>query len=52
MILLLEDTRLKPGFAIVIAVTGIANLTGADKWLEARVTAMPPDAWVNLTVGL
>ena len=50
--MLANAVRLKPGFAIVIAVTGIANLTGADKWFEARVTAMPPDAWVNLTVGL
>jgi len=39
---LANAVRLKPGFAIVIAVTGIATLTGADKWFEARVTAMPP----------
>jgi cytochrome c biogenesis protein CcdA len=44
--------RLKAGFAVVIAVIGIAILTGADKWLEARVTSILPDAWVNLTVGL
>ena len=26
-----------------------AILSGADKWREARVVGMLPDAWVNLT---
>ena len=31
---------------------GVAILTGADKWVEARVLAWLPDAWVNLTIGI
>ena len=39
-------------FALLLAAMGIAILTGADKWVEARVLEWLPDAWVNLTIGL
>lgn len=45
-------TALKTAFAVLIGLTGVAILTGADKWLEARITAVLPDAWINLTVGI
>lgn len=41
--------RIKNAFAILIGALGAAILTGADKWLEARVVAVLPDAWVTLT---
>jgi cytochrome c biogenesis protein CcdA len=41
--------RIKTGFGILIGLTGIAILTGADKWLEARVVSVMPDAWVRAT---
>ena len=43
---------LRRGFALLLAALGLAILTGADKWLEARVLAWLPDGWVNLTVGI
>ena len=36
-------------FGVFILLTGIAILSGADKWLEARVVAILPDAWVGAT---
>jgi len=42
----------KKGFGILIGLVGIAILTGVDKWLEARVLSLLPEAWVNLTVGI
>lgn len=44
--------RVKAGFAAVLGLTGLAILSGADKWVEARVTAWLPDAWVAWTVGI
>lgn len=44
--------RVRSVFAIVLGVTGVVILTGADKWVEARVLQVLPDAWVNLTVGI
>lgn len=41
--------RVKNAFAILIGALGAAILTGADKWLEARVVAVLPEAWVTLT---
>jgi len=41
---------LKTGFGLLILLLGIAILSGADKWLEARLLALLPDAWVNLSV--
>lgn len=43
---------IKTGFAWLLGLMGVAILTGADKWLEARITALLPDAWVRLTVGI
>ena len=39
----------KKAFGVFILLTGIAILSGADKWLEARVVAILPDAWVRAT---
>jgi cytochrome c-type biogenesis protein len=44
--------HVRVGFAVLLAVMGIAILSGADKWLEARVLQWLPDPWVNLTIGL
>lgn len=44
--------RIQTAFAIVLGLTGIAILTGGDKWLEAQVVRLLPDAWVNLTTGI
>ena len=40
------------GFAVLLGGMGIAILTGADKWVVARVLGWLPDAWVNLTIGI
>ncbi len=40
------------GFAVLLGGMGMAILTGADKWVEARVLGWLPDAWVNLTIGI
>lgn len=44
--------RIQAAFAIVLGLTGIAILTGGDKWLEAQVVRLLPDAWVELTTGI
>ena len=44
--------QVRHGFAVLLGAMGIAILTGADKWLEARVLQWLPDSWVNLTVGI
>jgi cytochrome c-type biogenesis protein len=44
--------RLRSGFAALLGLMGIAILTGADKWLEARVLQWLPESWINLTVQL
>lgn len=40
---------IKKAFGVVILLTGIAILTGGDKWVEARVLDLLPDAWVGAT---
>ncbi len=40
---------LRRAFAVLIGVTGVAILTGADKWLEAWVLDLLPDSWIRLT---
>lgn len=40
---------IKHAFAILIGALGAAILTGGDKWLEARIVAILPDAWIALT---
>lgn len=44
--------QVRRGFALLLGALGVAILTGADKWVEARVLQWLPDSWVNLTVGL
>lgn len=41
---------MKKGFGLVLGLVGIAILTGTDKWLEAQLLTVLPDAWVQLTV--
>lgn len=41
--------RLKKVFGLLIALTGVAILTGADKWLEAQVLGLLPEAWLRTT---
>lgn len=38
---------IKKGFGVVIFATGVAILTGSDKWVEAQVINMLPDAWIG-----
>ena len=40
---------LKKAFGLLIVAAGLAILTGADKWLEARALDVLPDVWVRLT---
>jgi cytochrome c biogenesis protein CcdA len=40
---------LKKSFAALIFLTGLAILTGADKWLESQVLDHFPDAWLRWT---
>lgn len=40
---------IKKGFGVIILLTGIAILSGADKWLEAKVVSVLPDAWIQAT---
>ncbi|KPF70441.1 cytochrome C biogenesis protein [beta proteobacterium AAP99] len=37
-------------FAGLLGFMGVAILMGWDKWLEARILALLPESWVNLTV--
>lgn len=40
---------IKKAFGVLILLTGIAILSGADKWLEARIVTLLPDAWIRAT---
>lgn len=40
---------LRRAFAVLIGLMGIAVLTGADRWIEARLLDLLPDAWLALT---
>lgn len=44
--------RFKKAFGVLIFAAGLAIATGADKWLEARIVALLPDAWLRLTTLL
>lgn len=44
--------RVKKGFGLLILLLGVSILSGADRWLEARIVSVMPDAWVQLTTGL
>jgi len=40
---------IKQAFGILIGLTGLAILSGGDKWLEAQVVSILPDRWLGLT---
>lgn len=40
---------IKKAFGLIILLTGLAILSGGDKWLEARIVDVLPDAWVRAT---
>lgn len=40
---------IKKAFGVLILLTGIAILSGGDKWLEARLVELMPEAWVRAT---
>lgn len=39
-------------FGVLIGMTGLAILSGADKWLEAQVLNILPQTWLDLTTRL
>jgi cytochrome c biogenesis protein CcdA len=39
----------KRTFGVLILLTGLAILTGGDKWIEARFIDLIPDAWLGVT---
>lgn len=41
---------IKKAFGVLILLVGVMILLGVDKWLEARVLDLLPEAWVDLTV--
>ena len=47
--LLCNQNWIKKAFGVLILLTGIIIPGGADKWLEARIIAILPDAWVWAT---
>jgi cytochrome c biogenesis protein CcdA len=44
--------QVRKGFAVLLGLMGVAILSGADKWLEARVLQWLPESWINLSVGI
>ena len=40
---------IKKAFGVVILLTGLAILSGADKWLEAQIVDLLPEAWISAT---
>ena len=49
---LMRIESVRQAFALLLGAMGVAILTGADKWVEARVLNWLPDAWVKLIVGI
>ena len=47
--LLCNQNWIKKAFGVLILLTGIIIPGGAHKWLEARIIAILPDAWVWAT---
>lgn len=43
---------IKKVFGMLILIAGVAILSGADKWLEAKVLSVLPDAWLRATTQL
>lgn len=46
---MLRIDGIKKAFGLLIGATGLAILSGADKWLEARLVGWMPESWVRLT---
>lgn len=44
--------HVKRVFGLVMGGLGLAILTGGDKWLEAKLLQLLPDAWVGLSVTI
>ena len=42
-----EQARI--AFGVLVGVVGVAILTSADKWLEAHLVRVMPDAWIAIT---
>ena len=42
----------KKVFGVFVLLVGIAILSGGDKWLEATLVKILPDAWVRLTTSI
>lgn len=40
---------IKKSFGLLIGLTGLAILSGADKWLETQLVDALPDSWIQLT---
>lgn len=36
-------------FGLLLGLTGLAILSGTDKWLETKLTDVMPDSWIQLT---
>jgi cytochrome c biogenesis protein CcdA len=48
---LANSRRISRLFGGVLVLSGVMILSGADRWLEARLVAQLPDAWVRLTTA-
>jgi cytochrome c biogenesis protein CcdA len=46
---LLHMDNVKKGFGFFILLVGVAILSGGDKWLEAKLVALLPQGWIDLT---
>lgn len=47
--LLAHTARLKAAFGLVLIAAGVAILSGGDKWREAQLVPLLPNAWIGLT---
>ena len=42
--------RVKKLSGLLLGLAGLAILSGGDKWLEAQLLQLPPEAWLRLTL--
>lgn len=47
--ILLRIDGIKKAFGLLILLTGLAILSGTDKWLETQIVEFLPDAWIAAT---